>query len=76
MAPTAASSRRSLLSAFQRGAKGGAGCDISMDKLGDWISRQKWIKPVESALGAVANTLLVGIVTTIPFAVQFFGEEP
>src|SRR5690349_3533459 len=28
-----------------------------MDKLGDWISRQKWLKPVESTLGAVADTL-------------------
>ena len=28
-----------------------------MDKLGDWISRQKWLKPVESTLGVVADTL-------------------
>ncbi len=28
-----------------------------MDKLGDFISRQKWLKPVETALGTVADTL-------------------
>jgi len=28
-----------------------------MDKLGDFISRQKWLKPVETALGAVANVV-------------------
>jgi len=28
-----------------------------MDKLGDFVSRQKWLKPVETALGAVANVV-------------------
>lgn len=30
-----------------------------MDKLGDFISRQKWLKPVESALGGVADLLFL-----------------
>lgn len=29
-----------------------------MDKVGDFIDGQKWLKPVETALGAVADTLL------------------
>ena len=28
-----------------------------MDRVGDWISGQKWLKPVESTLGAIADTL-------------------
>ena len=32
---------------------------ISMDKLGDFISRQKWLKPVETILGTVADTLFL-----------------
>ena len=30
-----------------------------MDALGDFISRRKWLKPVETALGAVADTLFL-----------------
>jgi nitrite reductase/ring-hydroxylating ferredoxin subunit len=30
-----------------------------MDKLGDFISRQKWLAPAETALGAVADTLFL-----------------
>ncbi|MDQ3414924.1 MAG: Rieske 2Fe-2S domain-containing protein, partial [Verrucomicrobiota bacterium] len=37
---------------------------LCMDKLGDFISRQKWLGPVESALGAVADTLFL---KDIPF---------
>ncbi len=32
---------------------------MSMDKLGDFISRQKWLKPVEAALGATADALFL-----------------
>jgi len=31
---------------------------IGMDKLGDLISGQRWLEPVEAALAAVANTIL------------------
>lgn len=31
----------------------------SMDKLGDFVSRQKWLGPVETALGAVADALFL-----------------
>ncbi|MGI8431276.1 MAG: hypothetical protein ACR2MW_03160, partial [Chthoniobacterales bacterium] len=30
-----------------------------MDKLGDFISRQEWLEPVEKVLGAVADTLFL-----------------
>ena len=30
-----------------------------MDQLGDFISRQKWLKPVETTLGAIADTLFL-----------------
>ncbi len=30
-----------------------------MDKLGDFISRQKWLEPIETALGAVADFLFL-----------------
>lgn len=30
-----------------------------MDKLGDFISRQQWLEPVETVLGAVADTLFL-----------------
>ena len=30
-----------------------------MDKLGDFVSRQKWLRPVETVLGALADSLFL-----------------